>query len=62
MCLFASRVPSGVEELMCHRRLKHTSSWLSSYEMTFRYPDDPENQRVLLRMDSEQRQLHDLLR
>ena len=47
---------------MGHRRLKHTSSWLSSYEMTFRYPDDPENRRVLLQMDSEQRQLHDLLR
>ena len=31
------------------------------YEMTFRYPDDPEDLRFLLQMDSEQRQLFDLL-
>ena len=32
------------------------------YEMTFRYPDDPEDQRILLQMDPEQRQLYDLIR
>lgn len=31
------------------------------YEMTFRYPDDPEDQRILLQMDPEQRQLYDLI-
>jgi transposase len=31
------------------------------YEMTFRYPDDPEDQRMLLQMDPEQRQLYDLI-
>jgi transposase len=31
------------------------------YEMTFRYPDDPEDQRILLQMDAEQRQLYDLI-
>ena len=32
------------------------------YEMTFRYPDDPEDQRILLQMDPEQRQLYELIR
>jgi len=31
------------------------------YEMTFRYPDDPEDQRILLQMDAEQRQLYNLI-
>lgn len=31
------------------------------YEMTFRYPDDPEDQRILLQMNPEQRQLYDLI-
>lgn len=31
------------------------------YEMTFRYPDDPEDQRILLQMDPEQRQLYELI-
>lgn len=31
------------------------------YEMNFRYPDDPEDQRILLKMDSEQQQLYDLI-
>ncbi|MFC1584997.1 IS1634 family transposase [Fibrobacterota bacterium] len=31
------------------------------YEMTFRYPGDPVDQRVLLQMDPEQRQLYDLI-
>lgn len=31
------------------------------YEITFRYPNDPEDQRVLLKMDPEQRQLYDLI-
>jgi transposase len=32
------------------------------YEMTFRYPDDPEDQHILLQMDPAQRQLYDLIR
>lgn len=31
------------------------------YEMTFRLPTDPKEQRVLLQMDDEQRQLYDLI-
>lgn len=31
------------------------------YEMTFRYPDDPENQRMLLQMDPAQQQLYNLI-
>lgn len=31
------------------------------YEMTFRYPDDPADQQILLKMDPEQQQLYDLL-
>ena len=31
------------------------------YEMTFRYPEDPEDQRILLQMDPEQRQLYNLI-
>lgn len=31
------------------------------YEMTFRYPGDPETQRILLQMDPDQRQLYDLI-
>jgi len=31
------------------------------YEMTFRYPDDPEDQKILLKMDSEQRLLYDTI-
>ena len=31
------------------------------YEMTFRYPEDPEEQRLLLKMDPEQRQLYELI-
>ncbi len=31
------------------------------YEMTFRYPEDPEVQRLLLKMDTEQRQLYELI-
>ncbi|NKB25460.1 MAG: hypothetical protein GKR87_14000 [Kiritimatiellae bacterium] len=31
------------------------------YEMTFRYPGDPEDQRILLQMDCEQRQLYNLI-
>jgi transposase len=30
------------------------------YEMSFRYPSDPQDQRLLLQMDLEQRQLYDL--
>lgn len=31
------------------------------YEMHFRYPNDPEDQRILLQMDPEQRKLYDLI-
>ena len=31
------------------------------YEMTFRFPEDPENQRILLKMDPEQQLLYDLI-
>lgn len=31
------------------------------YEMTFRYPDDPAEQRILLKMDPEQQELYDLI-
>lgn len=31
------------------------------YKMTFRYPEDPEEQRLLLKMDPEQRQLYELI-
>ena len=31
------------------------------YEMTFRYPGDPEDQQILLQMDAEQRQLYNLI-
>lgn len=31
------------------------------YEMNFRYPNDPEDQRILLKMDDEQQQLYDLI-
>jgi transposase len=31
------------------------------YEMTFRYPGNPETQRILLQMDTDQRQLYDLV-
>jgi hypothetical protein len=30
------------------------------YEMTFRYPADPVDQRIMLKMDQEQQQLYDL--
>jgi len=31
------------------------------YELRFQLPDDPEVQRVLLKMDTEQQMLYDLL-
>ncbi len=31
------------------------------YEMTFRYPNEAEQQRILLKMDAEQQQLYDLV-
>jgi transposase len=31
------------------------------YEMTFRYPEDPEEQHILLQMDPEQQQIYDLI-
>jgi transposase len=31
------------------------------YEITFRYPDDPEEQRMLLKMDAEQQELYNLI-
>ncbi len=31
------------------------------YEMTFRYPNEAEEQRILLQMDADQQQLYDLI-
>ena len=31
------------------------------YEMTFKLPNDPEQQKILLQMDADQQQLYDLI-
>ncbi|NBB80314.1 MAG: IS1634 family transposase [Verrucomicrobia bacterium] len=53
------------------RRLKQTDTRISAgraveltqtmYEMNFRYPDDPADQRILLKMNAEQQTLYDLI-
>lgn len=44
---------------MSHKRAAELTQTM--YEMTFRLPNDPEQQHILLQMDSDQQQLYDLI-